>query len=260
MSPVKLSIEGSALTDSFGLPAPRAAEHRRERRYLVNQPAQVLRAGGTAWPARIRDISTRGLQVLLDQPSYADPDIRIRWNGNEIEGAVRYKRSEGNGCRIGVELSAPSPSLVIEMLKQQSAAAQRGAFLVEQQEAVLQRYLALQDLASDWPGILPQPVLSPKRYCTLLDQASDAMIVTSMGGTVLFWNKAAEQLYGWTMEEAFGRQTAQLFETREQPAIAGDIFHRCKSGEVIRVRCCSIVQQDAAGEPEAVIVISRKAA
>ena len=249
---------------SVVMPPARPAEHRKERRYLVNQPAQIRTGmiGGQSWSVRIRDISTRGMQLLVNQPVCAGPNIQIRWNGMMIKGIVRHKHSEdSHSYRIGVEFDEHSPALVIEMLKKQSEEAQNGAFLVQEQEEVLHRYLALQDLASEWPGILPQPVLSPKKYGTLLDQATDAMIVTSMGGTVLFWNKAAEQLYGWTIDEAFGRQTNQLFEfgPNVNPDTAdGAIVHRSKSGAAIRVRSCSIIQQDAAGEPEAVIFINRK--
>jgi len=264
---LSLSRDRQSLPDdpySGLMPAAKPAEHRKERRYLVNQPAQIVRVGGPSWSVRIRDISTRGMQVVVDKPVCAGPDIRIRWNGREIRGTVRYKRShDAQSYSIGVELDAPTPSLVIDMLKKQSEEAQHGAFLVEQQEAVLQNYLALQDLASEWPGVLPQPVLSPKRYGTLLDQASDAMVVTSMGGTVLFWNKAAEHLYGWSMDEAFGRQTSQLYEAvgAGDPAPAdGELVHRCKDGTGIRIRSCSIIQQDSAGEPEAVIFINRKVA
>ena len=252
--------------DPFSLlmPPPRPAELRKERRYLVNQSAEIISGmGGPRWAVQIRDISTRGMQLVVNQPVCAGPDIQIRWNGRIIKGIVRYKRSEdAESYRIGVEFESASPALVIEMLKRQSEEGQSAASLVEEQEAVLQRYLALQDLASEWPGILPEPVLSPKKYGTLLDQAPDAMIVTSMGGTVLFWNKAAEQLYGWTMDEAFGRQANQLFEAvgANQPVAAeGEVFHRRKNGAVIRVRSCSIIQQDAKGEPEAVILINREA-
>jgi PAS domain-containing protein len=246
------------------MPPPRPAELRKERRYLVNQPAEIVSgAAGPRWSVQIRDISTRGLQLLVNQPVCAGPDIQIRWNGRMIKGTVRYKRSEdAESYRLGVEFDSASPSLVIEMLKKQSEDAQSAASLVQEQEAVLQRYLALQDLASEWPGILPEPVLSPKKYGTLLDQAPDAMIVTSIGGTVLFWNKAAEQLYGWTMDEAFGRQSNQLFEAAGPSlpgAGAGEVLHRRKNGAVIRVRSCSIIQQDAKGEPEAVILINREA-
>jgi PAS domain-containing protein len=266
-SAIHPSIGRQTLPDdpfSVVMPAARPAEHRKERRYLVNQPAQIITGmGGPMWSVQIRDISTRGMQLLVNQPVCAGPDIQIRWHDRIIKGTVRYKRSgDAQSYRIGVEFDEAAPTLVIDMLKKQSEEAQSGASLVQEQRAVLQNYLALQDLASEWPGILPQPVLSPKKYGTLLDQAQDAMIVTSMGGTVLFWNKAAEQLYGWTMDEAFGRQTSQLFEaptgTNAPSPGTGEILHRCKNGAAIRVRSCSIIQQDAHGEPEAVIFINRK--
>lgn len=259
------SRERQSLPDdpySVVMPAARPAEQRRERRYLVNQAAQIIRAGGPPWSVRIRDISTRGMQVVVDKPVCAGPEIRIRWNDRNIRGTVRYKRShDSHSFSIGVELDTPAPTLVIEMLKKQSEEAQKGAFLVEQQEAVLQNYLALQDLASEWPGVLPPPVFSPRRYGALLNQASDAMVVTDMDGAVLFWNRAAEQLYGWTMDEAFGRPTSTLYEAAGTGDVApgeGELLHRCKDGTSIRIRSCSIIQQDASGEPEAVIFINRK--
>jgi len=242
---------------SLVMPPPKPAEQRKERRYMVNQPAEIIRVGGHSWSVRIRDISTRGMQVVVDQPVTAGPDIRIRWNGREIRGTVRYKRNyDEHSYSIGVELREASPSLVIDMLKKQTEETNPGSSLVEEQKAVLQNYLALQELATDWEGVLAQPVLSPKRYGALLNQASDAMIVTSIGGTILFWNKAAEQLYGWTMDEVYCGQAQQIYETG--PAGEGDVRHRCKNGSEIRVRSCSIIQQDAAGEPEAVIYINRK--
>jgi PAS domain S-box-containing protein len=266
MNSALLSSKDRATPDdpySVLMPPPKPAEHRKERRYLINQLAQIIRAGGSPWSVRIRDISTRGMQVVVDQPVCAGPDIRIRWNDRDITGTVRYKRShDAHSYSIGVELNAPSPTLVIDMLKKQSEEAQHGAFLVHDQEAVLQSYFALQDLASECPGLLPQPVLSPQRYGTLLNQAIDAMIVTSIGGTVLFWNKAAEQLYGWTMKEAVGRLTKQLYEAPGADgalqAMDGDVRHLCKDGSLVRVRSCSIIQQASDGEPEAVIFINRR--
>lgn len=242
---------------SLVMPPAKPAEQRRERRYMVNQPAEIIRVGGTSWSVRIRDISTRGMQVVVDQPVTAGPDIRIRWNSREIRGTVRYKRSyDEHSFSIGVELREASPTLVIDMLKKQTEETNPGSSLVEEQKAVLQNYLALQELATDWEGVLAQPMMSPKRYGALLNQASDAMIVTSMDGTILFWNKAAEQMYGWTMDEVYCRQAHQIYETG--PGGEGDVRHRRKDGSEIRVRSCSIIQQDAAGEPEAVIFINRK--
>ena len=262
-SSVRSPLPGSynPMPGNFTAPSASASESRRERRYIVNQLAEVCTAGTArpSWLVRIRDISSRGMQLVVDEPMYAGPNVKIHWNGRDILGTVRYNKFEAPTYRIGIELEGPSNSLVIEMLAKQSEDLQKGAFLVEQQEAVLQRYLALLDLASEWPALLPQPVLSPTKYLTLLDLASDAMIVTSKGGAILFWNKAAEQLYGWTREEAVGRQTTQLYEApagAEIPA-EGEVRHRRKGGSVVRVKSCSIIQQDSSGEPEAVIFINR---
>src|SRR5436305_12560416 len=40
----------------------------------------------------------------------------------------------------------------------------------------------------------------------LLDKAQDAIIVRELqGGTIQYWNKGAERIYGWTAEEAIGQ-------------------------------------------------------
>ena len=44
----------------------------------------------------------------------------------------------------------------------------------------------------------------------LLDKAHDAIVVRDLEGTILFWNKGAENLYGWTRQEALGRNIGEL--------------------------------------------------
>src|SRR6266540_1481742 len=44
----------------------------------------------------------------------------------------------------------------------------------------------------------------------LLDKAQDAICVTDMRQRLLYWNKGAERLYGWTAEEALGRNASDL--------------------------------------------------
>jgi PAS domain-containing protein len=39
----------------------------------------------------------------------------------------------------------------------------------------------------------------------LLDQVDQAIICTNLEGTILFWNKKATSLYGWTKEEVIGK-------------------------------------------------------
>jgi PAS domain S-box-containing protein len=44
----------------------------------------------------------------------------------------------------------------------------------------------------------------------LLDAVQEAVITTDLEGRVLYWNRFAESLYGWTAEEAIGRHVVEL--------------------------------------------------
>ena len=41
----------------------------------------------------------------------------------------------------------------------------------------------------------------------LLDSVGQAVIATNLEGTILYWNRAAEQIYGWKSAEVLGRNT-----------------------------------------------------
>ncbi|GIZ50389.1 EAL domain-containing protein [Noviherbaspirillum aridicola] len=45
---------------------------------------------------------------------------------------------------------------------------------------------------------------------SLLDKAQDAIIVCNPEHCIIFWNKSAERLYGWTAQEAIGRRKQTL--------------------------------------------------
>jgi PAS domain S-box-containing protein len=61
------------------------------------------------------------------------------------------------------------------------------------------------------PNDLPQ--LDVTEFTTLsglLELAHDAIVIRTIEGTVLFWNRGAERLYGWSAEEATGRNMQEL--------------------------------------------------
>src|SRR6266446_3544036 len=58
-----------------------------------------------------------------------------------------------------------------------------------------------------------------RRHADLLDLAHDAIIVREVDGTIRSWNRGAERLYGWTREEALGRVTHELFQTRHPEGV-----------------------------------------
>lgn len=52
-----------------------------------------------------------------------------------------------------------------------------------------------------------------RRQANLLDQAHDAILVWEYPRTIVFWNRGAEQLYGFSRREAMGRSGHELLQT-----------------------------------------------
>ena len=50
----------------------------------------------------------------------------------------------------------------------------------------------------------------PGFHARLLDEVQEAVIATDLTGRVLYWNCFAETLYGWSAEEAIGRNVLEL--------------------------------------------------
>src|ERR1700694_258587 len=48
----------------------------------------------------------------------------------------------------------------------------------------------------------------------LIELAPDAILVRELGsGAVLFWNRGAQDMYGWSADEALGRVRHELLQT-----------------------------------------------
>lgn len=48
----------------------------------------------------------------------------------------------------------------------------------------------------------------------MLELAGDAVLVRNLEGRIQFWNHAAEELDGWTKQEAVGKLTNDLLKTK----------------------------------------------
>jgi PAS domain S-box-containing protein len=53
-----------------------------------------------------------------------------------------------------------------------------------------------------------------RRQADLLDQSHDAIFTWKIGGGIAYWSRGAEALYGFTREEAIGRSSHELLQTR----------------------------------------------
>lgn len=64
----------------------------------------------------------------------------------------------------------------------------------------------------------------------LLNTIGQATIATDMDGKINFWNKAAEEIYGWTAEEAIDRKIIELTPAKQTVEQAADIMNKLSNG------------------------------
>ncbi len=65
----------------------------------------------------------------------------------------------------------------------------------------------------------------------LLDAVGQAVIAMDLLGTVVYWNAAAEQMYGWTVAEAIGQPLGELLVGQEMPADQAEIISAVLAGQ-----------------------------
>jgi len=58
----------------------------------------------------------------------------------------------------------------------------------------------------------------------LLDNIRDAVISTDLKGTILSWNQASEDIYGWTAEEVIGKNISLVYKQEDWSILAEEII------------------------------------
>jgi PAS domain S-box-containing protein len=64
----------------------------------------------------------------------------------------------------------------------------------------------------------------------LLDAVGQSVIATDLEGKVLYWNRAAEEIYGWSSEEALGRRLRDLTVSEESLEKAEEVGSELRAG------------------------------
>ena len=105
----------------------------------------------------------------------------------------------------------------------------------------------------------------------LLDESPDAMVVTSLGGVVEYWNRAAETIFGYSAVEALGRPLVDLIVPDELRAEEEALLHglassgtaaretrrNCKNGSVVYVDATSKLVRNPCGEPQFILTCTK---
>lgn len=108
-----------------------------------------------------------------------------------------------------------------------------------------------------------------REQAALLDKTQDAIIVEDMEGKIIFWNKSAESIYGWTSAEAIGQKTQNLLFEKSYPQLQealqavldkkewrGEMQNSTKLSKEITVESRWTLVLNNQGEPQAKLIVN----
>jgi two-component system, cell cycle sensor histidine kinase and response regulator CckA len=123
----------------------------------------------------------------------------------------------------------------------------------EQQAALRERKLAEQKI---------------REQVALLNVTTDAILVRDLDNCILYWNKAAENLYGWQAQEACGKDANKLLYKEQLPDVStavstvisqgqwqGEVTRVTKDGKEILVESRWTLMCDEEGKPKSILSV-----
>ncbi|CAG0982858.1 partial two-component system, cell cycle sensor histidine kinase and response regulator CckA, partial [Methanosarcinales archaeon] len=110
-----------------------------------------------------------------------------------------------------------------------------------------------------------------REQAALLDNAQEAIGVKNLENRLIYWNKGAQRLYGWTAEEAIGKNPIEfLFKDKEEPPQlieakkivlekgewTGVLHQLTKYGKEVIVESHWTLIYDSEGKPKSILTIN----
>ena len=105
-----------------------------------------------------------------------------------------------------------------------------------------------------------------REQASLLDLTHDSVFVRDMNDVITYWNRGAEELYGWTRDEAVGKVSHQLMQTILPMPLEeinaellrtgrweGELIHTKRDGTQVVVTSRWSLERDELGNPLAVL-------
>jgi two-component system, cell cycle sensor histidine kinase and response regulator CckA len=109
-----------------------------------------------------------------------------------------------------------------------------------------------------------------REQAALLDKARDAISAVDLEGQIVYWNKSAERLTGWTSDEVMGKnidewlygtdnaaRLAQAWrDVFEQEEWVGELHQTTRSGDEMIVESRWTLVRDGVGSPRLILIIN----
>lgn len=107
-----------------------------------------------------------------------------------------------------------------------------------------------------------------RQQAALLDIATDAILVRDLSHCIVYWNKGAERLFGWTAEEAIGKNANQLLYRKPSPQLRealnevitkgewlGELQKITQSDQEVTVESRWTLVRDETGQPKSILTV-----
>ena len=104
------------------------------------------------------------------------------------------------------------------------------------------------------------------QQAVLLDQTHDSIFLRDANGVIMFWNRGAQELYGWSAEEVVGKLAKDVLETvfsipleeinaelRRTGRWEGELIRTKKDGSQVEIASRWSLQRDKTGVPVAIL-------
>ncbi|KPQ41642.1 MAG: sensory transduction histidine kinase, partial [Candidatus Methanoperedens nitroreducens] len=110
-----------------------------------------------------------------------------------------------------------------------------------------------------------------REQAALLDNAQEAIGVRDLEHRLIYWNKGAQRLYGWTAQEAIGKNPIEfLFKDKEEPPQlieakrivlergdwTGELHQLTKDSREVIVESHWTLIYDSEGKPKSILVVN----
>ena len=107
-----------------------------------------------------------------------------------------------------------------------------------------------------------------REQAALLNVTTDAIVVSDLENRILFWNKGAENIYGWQESQVYGKHTSELFYQETPPEVEsallatmsrgkwqGELSKLTQSGNEILVESRWTLVYDEKGKPKSILTV-----
>jgi two-component system, chemotaxis family, CheB/CheR fusion protein len=148
-----------------------------------------------------------------------------RQTGNDMAGEMKRTKPDVPIILLSGTSSIPEPLVHADSFLSKTEGPEQLLEMVEQ-------LLSRNDISGD--EVQKPPVHTPLQelLASIVEDSNDAILSKDLEGTILTWNKAAEQMYGYRPEEVIGKNVSMLLPP-DLPEETRGIFDRLRLGERI---------------------------